>query len=352
MRFVDEVEITCISGRGGEGSVSFRSEKYNPRGGPDGGDGGRGGNLVLYASTRSNTLDHLRGRRVYKAEPGVKGGSNNRHGRSGEDFRLKVPVGTVVVDVESGVELADLDHDGCEVILCRGGRGGRGNCRFKTAQNRTPRKADQGGPAIERHVRLELKLIADVGLLGFPNAGKSTFISVVSNARPKVADYPFTTLVPNLGVVSRGWDGGFVIADIPGLVQGASEGHGLGHRFLKHVERCRFFLHLVSASSYGEPVEDPLERFRAINGELAAFREDLADRAQIVVLTKADLVPAEELEELIARFAEAGVEAVPLSSVTGAGVDALCDKCWLTLQAMLEADEDDDSGDPEQPDGL
>ena len=347
MRFVDEVEITCISGKGGAGAVSFRTEKYNPRGGPDGGDGGRGGNLVLYATTRSNTLDHLRGRRVYKADPGTNGSSNNRHGRSGQDYRLKVPVGTVVVDVASGVELADLDHDGCEVVLCRGGRGGRGNTRFKSAQNRTPRKADPGGRAIERHVRLELKLIADVGLLGFPNAGKSTFISVVSNARPKVADYPFTTLVPNLGVVSRGWEGGFVIADIPGLVQGASEGHGLGHRFLKHVERCRFFLHLVSASSWGEPVEDPLERYRAINGELFAFREDLAERPQIVVLTKTDLVSAEELADLTARFQAEGVEVFPLSSVTGAGVDELCDRCWLRLQAMLE--EDDDADPPADP---
>ncbi|HJN73815.1 MAG TPA: GTPase ObgE [Myxococcota bacterium] len=348
MRFVDEIEITCISGKGGAGSMSFRSEKFNPRGGPDGGDGGRGGNVVLFATTRSNTLDHLRGRRVYQAEPGVPGGSNNRHGRSGEDHRLKVPVGTVVVDVKSGVELADLEHDGAEVVLCRGGRGGQGNMRFKTSQNRTPRKAGPGGTAVERRVRLELKLIADVGLLGFPNAGKSTFISVVSNARPKVADYPFTTLVPNLGVVSRGWDDGFVIADIPGLVQGASKGHGLGHRFLKHVERCRFFLHLVSASSYGEPVEDPLARWRAINAELAAFRADLAERPQLVVLTKVDLVGQEELDELVAAFADVGVEALSLSSVTRRGVDRLCDRCWLTLQAMLEADDDaaDAPGDP------
>lgn len=352
MRFVDEVEITCISGHGGPGCASFKSDKFNPRGGPNGGDGGRGGNVVLYATTRCNTLDHLRGQRLYKAEPGIPGGGNQRHGRAGADYRLKVPVGTVIIDVHSGVELADLTDDASEVVLCRGGRGGRGNSRFKTSQNRTPTKAEPGGATIERLVRLELKLIADVGLLGFPNAGKSTFISTVSNARPKVADYPFTTLVPNLGVVSRGWEGSFVIADIPGLVQGASEGQGLGHRFLKHVERCRFFLHLVSASSYGEPVEDPVERYLAINAELAAFREDLSARPQIVVLTKTDVVDDDDLAELTERFAELGAVAMPLSSATRAGVDALLDRSWLTLQAMLDAEEEAAAHDDDAPDHL
>ncbi|MCP4809620.1 MAG: GTPase ObgE [Proteobacteria bacterium] len=334
MRFVDEVEITCISGKGGAGGMSFRREKHVPYGGPDGGDGGRGGSLVLRATERSNTLDHLRGRRVYEAKDGTRGSGNNSHGRHGEDHVVLVPVGTTVLDLATDVVLADLDEDGAEAIVCRGGQGGRGNARFKTPNNRTPTRHDPGGEKIERDVRLELKLIADVGLLGFPNAGKSTFISTVSNAKPKVADYPFTTLVPNLGVVSRGWEGSFVIADIPGLVQGASEGVGLGHRFLKHVERCRFFLHLVSASTWGEPVEDPVERYRAINAELAAFSEELAQRPQIVVLTKVDLVDEVTLSDLSQRFRDEGVVVVGLSSVTSTGVKPLLDRCWRELSEM------------------
>ena len=336
MRFVDEVEITCISGKGGAGSRSFRREKHVPYGGPDGGDGGMGGNLVLRATNRSNTLDHLRGRRVYQAKDGPPGSSNNMHGANGEDLVVLGPVGAQVLDLETGATLADLDHDEAEAIVCRGGKGGRGNARFKTPQNRTPTRSDPGGEPITREVRLELKLIADVGLLGFPNAGKSTFISTVSNARPKVADYPFTTLVPNLGVVSRGWEGSFVIADIPGLVQGASEGVGLGHRFLKHVERCRFFLHLVSVSSYAEPIEDPVERYHAINGELEAFSAELATRPQIVVLTKVDLVDEVTLSDLSSRFRELGVRVVGLSSVTNTGVKPLLDRCWRELGELDE----------------
>ncbi len=339
MRFVDEIEITCISGKGGAGAVSFRREMYVPRGGPNGGDGGRGGNIVFEATTRSNTLDHLRGQRLYKAEAGVNGLSHNMHGRRGEDHVIQVPVGTVVVDLRTGIQIADLSDDGSRAVICRGGEGGRGNVRFKSATNRTPRQADPGGEPEEKKLRLELKLIADVGLLGFPNAGKSTLISTVSNARPKVADYPFTTLIPNLGVVSRGYEGSFVIADIPGLVRGASEGVGLGHRFLKHVERCRFFLHLVSVSSFMEDVEDPLERHRAICAELQAFSPELAERPQIVVLTKIDLVDEEELNELMDRFeAELGQRPLTASSVSRLGIDRLLDACWLELQAILETD--------------
>ncbi len=339
MRFVDEVEITCISGKGGAGSVAVRREMYVPRGGPNGGDGGRGGNIVFRATTRSNTLDHLRGQRLYKAEAGVNGMSHNMHGRRGEDYVVTVPVGTVVVDLDTDIQIADLAADGDEAIICRGGEGGRGNVRFKSATNRTPRKADPGGEPEVKNLRLELKLIADVGLLGFPNAGKSTFISAVSNARPKVADYPFTTLVPNLGVVSRGWEGSFVIADIPGLVRGASDGVGLGHRFLKHVERCRFFLHLVSVSSFMEDVEDPLERHQAICAELRAFSPQLAERPQIVVLTKTDLVGEDELAELMDRFeAELGDRPLAASSVTRQGIDRLLDAIWIELQAILETD--------------
>ncbi|MCB9760440.1 MAG: GTPase ObgE [Alphaproteobacteria bacterium] len=339
MRFIDEVEIRCISGRGGAGCVSFRREAYVPKGGPDGGDGGRGGDVVLVATHRRNTLEHLRGQRVYRARNGEPGRGRNQNGAFGDSVHVDVPVGTSVIEVDTGLELADLTEDGQEVVLCKGGRGGRGNVRFKSAANRTPRRADPGGDPEERFVRLELKLLADVGLLGFPNAGKSTLITAVSNARPRVADYPFTTLVPNLGVVSRGWEGSFVIADIPGLVQGASDGVGLGHRFLRHVERCRFFLHLISGSPIGEDPEDPVERYTIINRELRAFSPELAERPQIVVITKVDLLTDEDLAALIARFeAEADVTPAAISAITGREVDALMNDCWRRHQGML-ADE-------------
>lgn len=312
-----------------------------PYGGPDGGDGGRGGDVILVASERCNTLDHLRGRRVYKAKPGEPGQGQNKNGRKGAFLEVVVPVGTIVIDVETGAQLADLDTVDQRVVLCKGGPGGKGNIHFKTANMRTPTHAQPGGSPDEKLVRLELKLIADIGLLGFPNAGKSTLISSVSNARPRVADYPFTTLVPNLGVVSRGWEGSFVIADIPGLVQGASEGVGLGHRFLRHVERCGFFLHLVSVAPWGEPVEDPVERWKVINQELADFSPELAERPQILALTKTDLVDEETLAETVAAFAAAGTEPMLISSVTNAGLKELMDLCWLRVQALQAPEEED-----------
>lgn len=341
MRFVDEVKITCISGEGGKGCASFRREKFIPYGGPDGGDGGRGGDVILVASERCNTLDHLRGRRVYKAKPGEPGQGQNKNGRKGAFLEVMVPVGTIVMDIESEVQLADLSKVDQRVVLCKGGTGGKGNIHFKTANMRTPTNAGPGGPADEKYVRLELKLIADVGLLGFPNAGKSTLISAVSNARPRVADYPFTTLVPNLGVVSRGWEGSFVIADIPGLVQGASQGVGLGHRFLRHVERCSFFLHLVSVAPWGEPVEDPVERWQMINKELADFSPELAERPQVLALTKIDLVDPELLAETIAAFKAQGIEPMLISSVTNKGLKELMDDCWLRVQALHEPEDED-----------
>jgi len=340
MRFVDEVQITCISGEGGRGCASFRREKFVPYGGPDGGDGGRGGDVILVASERCNTLDHLRGRRVYKAKPGEPGQGQNKNGRKGLFLEVVVPVGTIVMDAESGLQLADLDKVDQRVVLCKGGHGGKGNIHFKTANMRTPTNAGPGGLSDEKLVRLELKLIADVGLLGFPNAGKSTLISSVSNARPRVADYPFTTLVPNLGVVSRGWEGSFVIADIPGLVQGASQGVGLGHRFLRHVERCSFFLHLVSVSPWGEPVEDPVERWKVINDELIDFAPELGQRPQILALTKTDLVDEETLQETIQAFRDEGVEPMLISSVTNKGLKELMDHCWLRVQAQHPADDE------------
>ncbi len=341
MRFIDEVEITCVSGRGGDGALSFRREPYTPRGGPDGGDGGRGGNVVLVATRRLNTLYHLRGTRLYPAKGGGGGGAKNMTGRNGKDRVIEVPVGTVIRDLDEEVQVADLAEEGRVAVVCRGGRGGRGNCHFKSSTNRTPRQVEQGGPAVQRRLGLELKLLADVGLLGFPNAGKSTLISRISRAKPKVADYPFTTLVPNLGVVSPGGEESFVVADIPGLVAGASEGIGLGHRFLRHVERCSFLLHMVSAMEIGEAVEDPLERFEALVGELAAFSEKLASRTQIPVLTKVDLLSDEELAPLLQRFElQLGMRPWCISSVTGQGIDDLVGECARRLRSMLEEDEE------------
>jgi GTP-binding protein len=341
LRFIDEVEITCVSGRGGDGSLSFRREPYTPRGGPDGGDGGRGGNVVLVATRRLNTLYHLRGTRLYPAKDGGGGGAKNMTGRNGKDRVIEVPVGTVIRDMDEGVQVADLAEEGRVAVVCRGGRGGRGNSHFKSSTNRTPRQVEHGGAAIERRLGLELKLLADVGLLGFPNAGKSTLISRISRAKPKVADYPFTTLVPNLGVVSPGGEESFVVADIPGLVAGASEGIGLGHRFLRHVERCSFLLHMVSAMEIGEAVEDPLERYEALVRELAAFSEKLASRTQIPVLTKVDLLTDEELAPLLQRFEEQiGMRPWCISSVSGQGIDALVGECARRLRSMLEVDEE------------
>ncbi len=336
MRFIDEVEIVCTSGRGGDGAVSFLREPYRPRGGPDGGDGGRGGDVVLVATTRCNTLEHLRGRRIYKAKSGQPGRGRNMTGRSAKTLEIQVPVGTVVLDGDGGEQLADLAEDGARAVVCRGGHPGKGNVHFKSGANRTPRKFTPGGEAQHRRLKLELKLLADVGLVGFPNAGKSTLISRISGAKPKVADYPFTTLVPNLGVVSRGWEEAFVVADIPGLVRGARDGVGLGIRFLKHVERCRFLLHLVSMVELGEEVEDPLERYRFLQGELVAFSQELSERPQQVVLTKADAVPPETVADLVERFGmETGSRPLVVSSVTGLGLDALIGACQERLRAML-----------------
>ena len=340
MRFIDEVEITCISGQGGAGAISFRREAHEPRGGPDGGDGGRGGNVLIQATARRNTLDHLRGQRIYRAQNGTQGSPKNMHGKYGNDFTVEVPVGTLLIDEEEGVVVADLIEDGSTAVVCRGGKGGRGNARFSTPNNRTPRIADEGGLAIERKFKLELKLLADVGLLGFPNAGKSTLISVLSRARPKVADYPFTTLVPNLGVVRVDDDSSFILADIPGLIQGASEGHGLGHRFLKHVERCRFLIHLVSVDPHTESVEDPLERFLLLQREVAAFSPELQALPQIAVLSKCDLLGEPERLELQKKFATAIKKPVHcISSATQMGLEDLKKICAKQLHDMLAEEE-------------
>jgi len=341
VRFVDEVEIEVASGNGGRGSSSFRREKYVPKGGPDGGDGGKGGDVVLVADTSMTSLLDFRQKKRLKAKHGEPGQSSNKHGKNGEDLLIRLPVGTMVIDTESEELLADLTEPGVPVVLLEGGKGGKGNARFATSTNRAPTYAQQGLPGVKTKVRLELKLMADVGLLGFPNAGKSTLISRISAARPKIADYPFTTLVPNLGVVSWGEERAFVVADIPGIIEGASEGVGLGIQFLKHVERTRLLLHLV------DPVdgEDPVEKYIALRRELDKFSAELAAKPEFVVLTKMDITEAREgAEELSKRFAEeAGVKRVwMISAVAGDGLQPVVRALGEKLLSMNKERVEDD----------
>src|SRR6185369_14616780 len=319
--FIDRAKIHVQAGDGGNGVTAFRREKFVPRGGPSGGDGGRGGNVILVADGSLNTLLHLRYNPMHKAERGSHGEGSNRSGHSGVDLIVRVPVGTQIFDATTGDLLHDLSQDGAQWLAARGGRGGFGNAHFTTSTNRAPRYHQSGGRGEELDLQLELKLLADVGLLGFPNAGKSTFISVVSAAKPKIADYPFTTLEPHLGVVDLGDFRTFVVADIPGLIEGAHEGHGLGDRFLRHVERTTLLLHLVDVSSSGR---DPVSDYEIINHELAAYDERLASREQIVVATKIDaLDEPDRVESLRARAAEAGRQFFAISAVTGEGVREL-----------------------------
>lgn len=324
MKFIDEVTLHCASGHGGAGCVSFRREKFIPFGGPNGGDGGRGGDLIFEATKSLSTLLELRHKQHQKAERGQHGMGKDRHGAAGEDLVIKVPAGTLIKDAETGEELADLTEDGQRIILLKGGRGGQGNARFATSTNKAPKFAQPGEEGEERKLRLELKLMADVGLLGLPNAGKSSLISKVSAARPKVADYPFTTLAPSLGVVGYKNYRSFVMADIPGIIEGAHAGAGLGHRFLKHLERSGILVHLVDIS--GLPDADPYGAFESVNRELALFSEELGNKAQIVALTKMDLSTAQEhLEQAKQWFNARGVAVYPISSATGEGVEALLD---------------------------
>lgn len=297
MQFIDKTKIKLVSGRGGNGMVAWRREKYVDKGGPAGGDGGNGGDIYLVADRGLATLLDFKYRSVFKADSGQNGGIKGMHGRCAKHLYIKVPLGTIVKDDATGKVIADLTEEGQTVLIAKGGRGGRGNARFASAQKRAPQFCEPGEPAIERLVDLELKLIADVGLLGMPNAGKSTFISVISSAKPKIADYPFTTLVPNLGVVKKPNGDGYVVADIPGLIEGASEGVGLGHEFLRHVERCRFLVHIVDLTS-----ENPVETYQKINEELVKHSEALARRYQIVVLNKIDAVEPEKIEAVLQEF--------------------------------------------------
>ena len=323
--FVDEAKIRVKAGDGGNGCLAFRREKFVPRGGPSGGDGGRGGDVIMESSERHNTLEHFRFNPEYKAERGRHGEGSNKTGREGEGIVLKVPVGTIVYDEMTGEVVHDFSHPDERVVIARGGRGGRGNARFATSVHQAPREHEDGKPGEERDLRLELKLLADVGLVGYPNAGKSTLISRISAARPKIADYPFTTVQPNLGVVIAGEppdDFSFVVADIPGLIEGASEGAGLGTQFLRHIERTRVLAHLVDVSdASGRP--DPIADYEVITHELANFGSGLDAKPTIVVASKMDIVNKDKLTKLKRYCKRKKLELFPISAVTGEGVEEL-----------------------------
>ncbi|HEV7559721.1 MAG TPA: GTPase ObgE [Kofleriaceae bacterium] len=330
MKFIDEAIIEVKAGDGGNGSAAFRREDGVPHGGPSGGDGGDGGSVVFVADSHLSSLLDFKYRRHYKAERGENGRNKDQYGAAGEDLFVRVPVGTVMF--EGDVQFADLAEDGAKIVLAKGGIGGRGNIHFKTAWNQAPKTAEPGTPGQARTVRLELKLLADVGLLGYPNVGKSTFISRVSRARPKIADYPFTTLVPNLGVVQLSDERHFVIADIPGLIEGASQGAGLGHQFLRHVERCRVLLHIVEATYTTGPDRSPLQDYQVLNRELASYAPDLATKPQIVVLNKLDATGDQATIDGIRRaFSEQGVDLLTMSAATGEGIQPVLEKLWAHL---------------------
>lgn len=318
MKFLDKSKIKIISGRGGNGMVAWRREKYVDKGGPAGGDGGNGGDVYFEADENMSTLIDFKYKSVFKAEGGVNGRSKSQHGRCGKDLIVKVPIGTMVKDLKTGNTIADLVNHGDKILVAKGGRGGRGNARFATSQKRSPQFCEPGEPPIERDLELELKLIADVGLLGMPNAGKSTLISVISSAKPKIADYPFTTLAPNLGVVTKPTGDGFVVADIPGLIEGASEGVGLGHEFLRHVERCRFLVHLVDLTA-----ENPVDNYNKINNELKKHSQRLADLYQVIALNKIDAIDAQTKEEYIKEFKQYSNDVFAISAVTRENVEEL-----------------------------
>ncbi len=338
MRFIDEVKIHLQSGDGGAGCVSFRREKFIPLGGPNGGDGGKGGDVLFEATAALSTLLELRCRPHLKAEKGKNGMGKDRHGAYGKDLKILVPVGTIVRDAESDELLADLTETGNPVVLLKGGRGGQGNARFASSTNKAPKFAQPGEPGEEVWLKLELKLMADVGLLGFPSVGKSSLITRVSAARPKIADYPFTTLAPNLGVVPYKNYRSFVMADIPGLIEGAHAGAGLGHRFLKHVERTDILVHMLDISWM--PERDPVREYEAINRELALFNPELGGKRQIIVINKIDLPEVREnLPKVTPWFTERGLKLFAISAMTGEGIPPLLDEIARHLWGKAEEDD-------------
>jgi GTPase len=335
---IDSATIFVRSGKGGDGAVSFRREKYIPKGGPDGGDGGDGGSVILEASPNVDTLLDFAGRHHWYAPNGGPGGAKQCSGKAGDDLVLRLPPGTLAYDADTGELLADLDELGKRVVIAPGGKGGLGNDRFKSAQNQAPRKCTPGGPAVERHLKLDLKLIADVGLIGLPNAGKSTLLSRISKATPKIADYPFTTLEPNLGIAELSNHRRIVFADIPGLIEHAHKGQGLGTRFLRHVERTRLLVHLIDI----DPADgsDPAENYRVIRRELGEYASTLADKPELVVLSKMDLAGGEaDRGAAVELFGQAlGRPVLTISSATGVGLSELLEACWAVLAESREPD--------------
>ncbi|MGA0018686.1 MAG: Obg family GTPase CgtA [Steroidobacteraceae bacterium] len=342
MKFVDEARIHVQAGNGGRGCLSFRREKFLPFGGPDGGDGGHGGSVILRAAPGINTLADFRVERTFKAKSGQPGSGNDCFGRGGDDLVVPVPVGTVIRDSETGEQIGDLVNEGDELLVARGGKGGWGNTRFKSSTNRAPRQFGPGLPGEKRTLELEMRVIADVGLLGMPNAGKSTLISVLSSARPKIADYPFTTLHPNLGVVYCGEHRSFVMADIPGLIEGAAEGAGLGIRFLRHLQRTRVLWHVLDIAPV-DPEADPVRDARAIVAELKKFSKDLAAKPRWLVLNKADLMPSDEAQKLakdiVRRLRHKGPWFL-VSAVSGQGTRQLAEQAMDLIEASTESSAD------------
>ena len=335
--FTDYVKIIVKSGDGGDGAISFRREKYVAAGGPDGGDGGKGGDVYFTVDPDANTLIDFRYKKKFKAENGKNGEGARRYGRGGEDLYIKVPLGTIIKDAETGAVLADLCEQGQTELVFPGGRGGKGNSHFATSTRQAPHFSQGGEKGIEKEIILELKLLADVGLIGFPNVGKSTFLSTVTSATPKIADYHFTTLEPNLGVVKSEYGDSFVIADIPGIIEGASEGTGLGLQFLRHIERTRLLLHVIDVS--GIEGRNPVEDFNIINNELKSYSEKLSTRTQIIVASKADLIQDEEQFNELAKLAdEKNMKLFKISSVTGEGVKELLDYVSKTLKTLPKED--------------
>jgi GTP-binding protein len=335
MKFVDEARIHVKAGDGGNGCVSFRRERFVPRGGPDGGDGGKGGDVILQADAQLSTLLDFTYPKPFRAPKGTHGKGKDQTGRNGEDLILHVPVGTLVRDDQTGEVLQDLLIDNQRFVAVRGGRGGRGNARFATPILRAPRRAEKGQKGEERWLRLELRLFADVGLIGFPNAGKSTLLSRISSARPKIADYPFTTLVPNLGVVTREQKRPFVVADVPGLIEGASKGAGLGLTFLRHVERTRLFIHLLEVSE--GPSRNPVKDFHALNHELKTYHPSLLEKSQIMALNKIDMPRVRERAEGVKnQFEKMGYQLYLISAKTGEGVEELMDAVSQALESISD----------------
>ncbi len=326
--FVDRVEIEIVSGKGGDGCVSFRRERYVAKGGPDGGDGGSGGNVIIQAKPGVDSLVSVSHRKQWRADKGVHGMGSNRHGKAGQDLVIEVPPGTVVIDAGNELVIKDLAEAGDSVIAARGGKGGKGNTRFKSSTNQAPRQWTPGGPGESKRIILELKVIADVGLVGMPNAGKSTLLSRITSAKPEIANYPFTTKFPNLGIVQVDWNHSFVIADIPGLIEGAHEGTGLGHDFLKHIERAGIMVHLVEPMPMDQ--SSPVDNYFAIRAEVVRYNEQLGSRPEIIVVTKSDLPIAEDVRRELAE--RTGHSVLLISAVTGSGLPELVRKILQSLQ--------------------